>query len=187
MELLKDIIEKVGFTAFSIAIIIFIAFTVYLVKLLFKYREEIKKIVDNRVEKENKRKEMCDSIQRHQNQIIKLQDDIISLKDEIKQFKDNRIHDREQSLEIQNRLNDSITSIFKILGDMKEKEEERQRAKLKDRIGELYAHFHSTQKWTHMEKERMRDLIDAYEKSNGLNSFVHDTVQPESYTWELID
>ena len=38
-----------------------------------------------------------------------------------------------------------------------------------------------------MEKERMRDLIDAYEKSNGLNSFVHDTVQPESYTWELID
>ena len=187
MEILKEIATKVGFTAFVVAVIIFIIFITYLIKLFFKYRKEIKNTIDTWVEKENKRKELAKTVQANQSQIIKLQNDIISLKDEIKQFKDNRVHDREQSLEIQKNLTSSITSIFDILGEMKKNEEERQKAKLKDRIGELYSHFHQTQKWDHMEKERMRDLIVAYEQAGGLNSFVHEKVEPESYTWELID
>lgn len=37
-----------------------------------------------------------------------------------------------------------------------------------------------------MEEEALRDLIKQYESNGGLNSFVHDKVEPESYTWKLV-
>ena len=38
-----------------------------------------------------------------------------------------------------------------------------------------------------MEKEAFDGLIEEYEEAGGNNSFVHDIVMPESYTWELVE
>ena len=95
--------------------------------------------------------------------------------------------DREQSFEIQKQLTSAISLLTQKIDTMIADEKERQRAKLKDRIGEMYGYYHEKQEWNHMQKEALDDLITAYENAGGLNSYVHDIVQPESYTWKLID
>lgn len=92
-----------------------------------------------------------------------------------------------------NEIKSGISGIVSSLNDIEEKraleEEQRKetkRSELKDRIGDLYRHYNQTQEWNYMEEESLRDLIKEYEANGGLNSFVHDRVEPESYTWRLI-
>lgn len=120
---------------------------------------------------------------------------------EIDTFKSNRIHDREQSLEIQKQLTekqvkisdtldkirDKVDLLSKEINDMQERNDSKDRAKLKDRIAQSYRYYHKEQKWTSMDKESFHDLIRSYELAGGKNSFVHSTCEPESETWEVID
>ena len=66
------------------------------------------------------------------------------------------------------------------------KQDERVRAELKDKIGNLYRYYHSKGEITYMEFEALEDLIKAYYKVNG-NGFVKNTVEPELYKWKLVD
>ena len=130
-----------------------------------------------------------------------MEKEIESLKAEMQTYKENRIHDREQSFEIQKQLterqeiiNGSLVDIKDIVNnlaitiqDMQEKSDSQERAKLKDRISQSYRYYHKEQKWTSMDKESFNDLIRSYESAGGKNSFVHSTCEPESETWEIID
>ena len=177
MEILKEIATKVGFTAFVVAIIIFVIFIGYLVKLFFKYRKEIKKTVDTWVEKENKRKELVKTVQSNQNQIIRLQNDIISLKDEIKQFKDNRVHDREQSFEIQKQLTASMTKLTDAINRIEEfnttKERQldnliaAQKEMLAEKINEKYKYYLSIDGIPEDEYDEFVSLHAAYKSTGG--------------------
>ena len=123
------------------------------------------------------------------------------MQSEIDIFKSNRIHDREQSFEIQkqltekqvkisetlDRIGDKVDLLSKEINDMQEKNDSKDRAKLKDRIAQSYRYYHKEQKWTSMDKESFNDLIRSYEASGGKNSFVHSTCEPESETWEIIN
>ena len=131
----------------------------------------------------------------------KLMTRLNDMQEEINTFKSNRIHDREQSLEIQkqltekqvkisetlDRIGDKVDLLSKEINDMQEKNDSKDRAKLKDRIAQSYRYYHKEQKWTSMDKESFNDLIRSYEASGGKNSFVHSTCEPESETWEIID
>lgn len=120
---------------------------------------------------------------------------------EIDTFKENRANDRKQSFEIQKQLTerqekidnslidikDIVNNLAVTIQDMQDKNDFKERAKLKDRISQSYRFYHKEQKWTSMDKESFNDLIRSYEASGGKNSFVHSICEPESETWEVID
>lgn len=121
----------------------------------------------------------------------------------IEEYAQNRIRDREQSFEIQDQLTEAIDNLSKKIDDMdsrqskkmdsmaerqeelERKNDQRNRAELKEKISRLYSHFHEKKEWNSMEQEVMTELIKEYENAGGQNSFVHSTVQPEMYTWKI--
>ena len=126
---------------------------------------------------------------------------IDNLRKEVIQFKENRVHDREQSFDIQHQLtarqddtanalidvNNKLDNLTQVIKDMQDKNDLQEKARLKDRISQVYRYYHKEQKWTSMEKESFSDLIRSYEASGGKNSFVHSICEPESETGEVID
>lgn len=126
------------------------------------------------------------------------------LRNEMRKFAENRVHDREQSRNIQKELVDSqnansqeISHLASEINMMKteinerftaseEKENKRVQAEIKDRIAQYYRHYNTEKKISAMELEGLEDLISTYESYGGENSFVHSVVQKEMYTWEVI-
>lgn len=80
-----------------------------------------------------------------------------------------------------------VDNITNKLDNMQEKNDSRERARIKSRISVLYRHFHEAQAWNSMEKEAMEELIASYEECGGENSFIHVVVQQEMYTWQIVD
>lgn len=68
-----------------------------------------------------------------------------------------------------------------------EKENKRDRAKLKNSISEIYRYHHTTGQINDIELETLEDLITEYESAGGENSFVHSLVQKEMYTWKKVE
>ena len=152
--------------------------------------------------KENKRSIKQD--EELKKEIKTLSDIIVENTKKIDTFADNRIKDRAQSFQIQKELIDAQTKIsnsvetienkidqMKIETDERfkkseAKQDERVRAELKDKIGNLYRYYHSKGEITSMEFEALEDLIKAYYKVNG-NGFIKNVVEPELYKWKLID
>lgn len=117
---------------------------------------------------------------------------------DIRTFTDNRVHDREQSREIQKEWSDKIDTVFDKLDKMQKQTDERftqseaktnkrVQSDIKERIAQSYRRYNVSKKITHMELEALEDLIDTYENFGGENSFVHSVVQKEMYTWEVAE
>lgn len=141
-------------------------------------------------------------------QIRKRKDELLNmiLEDHkrLEQFEENRINDRQQSFEIQRQLIDAntqlankIESLTLMVQDNQKRAEERfalneekvmkrNRAELKDKIMRSYRLHHKTQSITAIELEVLEGLIEEYYAVNG-NSFVKHNVQPEMYTWTVVD
>ena len=180
MDWLIKLASKVSGRVFLIALIIFVAFVIYLIKITFKYRKDIKSAIDSWSKREQEREDVKQATMDNTEAIKALQQ-----KNE--EFCYNRIHDREQSFEIQRQLTDAISELSKKIYDMEERQKEVKRAEIKDKIAERYRYFHKKQKWTLKDKESLEGLIKAYEKNDGQNSFVHSDVEPEMYTWEIVN
>lgn len=138
------------------------------------------------------------------NDIKALSDIVVETQKKIDTYSDNRVKDREQSFQIQkqlidaqNQISDSVKSIENKIDQMKhetderfrkseEKQDARVRAELKDKIGNSYRYYHAKGEISPMELEALEDLIQAYYKVNG-NSFVHKIVEPELYTWKVVE
>ena len=122
----------------------------------------------------------------------------------LEQFEENRINDRQQSFEIQKQLIDANTQLTNKIESLtllvqenqkraeerfalnEEKAMKRNRAELKDKIMRSYRLHHKTQSITAIELEVLEGLIEEYYAVNG-NSFVKHNVQPEMYTWTVVD
>lgn len=87
---------------------------------------------------------------------------------------------------ISDNVNTMSADIEKRFNENDERMMKRVRAELKDRIGQLYRSYHSSGKINDMEWDALQDLITEYEDNGGKNSFVHDTVLTEMYTWERV-
>mgnify|MGYP002715399792 CR=1 FL=1 len=83
--------------------------------------------------------------------------------------------------------NEKINDLSAMLSEMQVRNDAKERANLKDRIGQAYHKYHQTSVWNSMEKEALEDLIESYEQCGGTNSFIHSVVQKEMYTWEVIE
>lgn len=141
-------------------------------------------------------------------QIRKRKDELLNiiLEDHkrLEQFEENRINDRQQSFEIQRQLIDANTQLANKIESLtlmvqenqkraeerfalnEEKVIKRNRAELKDKIMRSYRLHHKTQSITAIELEVLEGLIEEYYAVNG-NSFVKHNVQPEMYTWTVVD
>lgn len=141
-------------------------------------------------------------------QIRKRKDELLNmiLEDHkrLEQFEENRINDRQQSFEIQRQLIDANTQLVNKIESLtlmvqenqkkaeerfalnEEKAMKRNRAELKDKIMRSYRLHHKTQSITAIELEVLEGLIEEYYAVNG-NSFVKHNVQPEMYTWTVVD
>jgi hypothetical protein len=129
---------------------------------------------------------------------------LLSDHDRICAYEDNRKHDREQSFEIQRqlidantKLADQITELSKMMqenqrktdsrfAESEERNQKRIRAELKDKIMRAYRLHHKTRTITAMELDALEGLIEEYFAVKG-NSFVQNIVQPEMYTWVVVD
>lgn len=92
-------------------------------------------------------------------------------------------------------LSEQVQLLSSMIGEMKKEQDSDKLAEYKDKIGQSYRMYvdrkYSIESpvpyWNHMEKEALEDLIKAYEKHGGSNSFVHSVVEKEIGTWKVVD
>lgn len=112
---------------------------------------------------------------------------------------------RQKSIEIQKHFQEEIDNLKTAqeilvenqremcasLKDMQEKQERRDRNKLRDRLLQNYRYYTDTQKnpsqsWTKMEAEAFWELFRDYEDAGG-NGYMHSVVQPAMNLLKIID
>lgn len=110
--------------------------------------------------------------------------------EEVKKYQELRTGDRQQSLEIQKDLADSIAllkqsneELQRHLKELSERTKKYELADTRDKLLQSYRYYTSAIKnprgaWTELEKESFFELFGSYEDSGG-NGFMHTTVQPE--------
>lgn len=111
--------------------------------------------------------------------VYELKNSIETLSKEVKQNQENR--DKELS-----NCRADISELKDIVLKMQEKNSETKRAEIKEKIERIYRECTHEQVCTEMQFESLKDLIEQYEKHGGDNSFVHTTVQPEMYKWQVV-
>lgn len=87
----------------------------------------------------------------------------------------------------QGEIKQTLNGLSEAVSEMQRKSDAKERATLKDRIGQSYRYYKDKGQWNSMEKEAFNDLIESYEAAGGKNSFVHDVCVPKSLEWEVID
>ena len=124
--------------------------------------------------------------------VYDLKKSVDDLKKEVSTYKDNRIHDREDSKEIQkqiykdiNKQSEGIMELKEIIVKMQEKNSKTKRAEIKEKIERIYRECNPTMSCTPTQLETLKELIEEYEAHGGNNSFVHTLVEPEMYGWEI--
>lgn len=126
---------------------------------------------------------------------------VYELKTTMESYQGDREHDREDSIRIRGEIyevigkqseiiekqSDKIEELKDIVVKMQEKNAKTKRAELKKDIERLYRECHPNMVCTRMALETLRDLIEEYEEHGGDNSFVHSKVEPEMYTWRIVE
>ena len=118
-------------------------------------------------------KELWDSWYQRRKRKDELLNMLLNDHDRMGEYENNRIHDREQSFEIQRQLVDAQTNLAEQLktvsfqisemqrktderfAESEEKNNKRIRAELKDKIMRAYRIYHERQSWNEMEKEAL--------------------------------
>ena len=109
--------------------------------------------------------------------------------DEVKKYHEFRVHDREQSFEIQRQLTDSIKSIGDKQGEIQQRLEELdernkryERSSTRNTLLQAYRFYSSEysnpqQAWTEMEAHAFWEQFSSYEDAGG-DDYMHTDVQP---------
>ena len=170
MDWLIKLASKVGGSVFAIAFIIFFAFIMWIVVTVFKYRKDIKNGIDGWIKKRQDEEKMAQMVSQHEK-------DIKDLKDTTDKYCDNRIHDREQSFEIQKKLTESMGKLADAIGRIEEfnsvKEKqldnliESQKEILAEKINEKYKYYLSIDGIPEDEYDEFVSLHEAYKSTGG--------------------
>ena len=170
MDWLIKLASKVGGSVFAIAFIIFFAFIMWVVVTVFKYRKDIKNGIDGWIKKRQDEEKMAQMVSQHEK-------DIKDLKDTTDKYCDNRIHDREQSFEIQKKLTESMEKLADAIGRIEElnsvKEKqldnliESQKEILAEKINEKYKYYLSIDGIPEDEYDEFVSLHEAYKSTGG--------------------
>jgi chromosome segregation ATPase len=131
-----------------------------------------------------KYRELRNKIDIYRNAVDSNKAEITSAKEELQKMKcvyDNELKSINENID---NIRQSIEQLMESQNSLVDYQHSRDRADLKDQIREYYDVYHRRQTITVREKETLMDLIDAYERAGGKNSFVHTLVLPEIPTWK---
>ena len=115
-------------------------------------------------------KDKKEVVQKNDNLEKILSDFMVEVRNEIKQFTNNRIHDREQSLEIQKELTDSIKTVVDTQAERDEKIDALicgSKELLGSTIDQLYSRYISLGGVPENEVDELDDIFQAYKRLNG--------------------
>lgn len=170
MDWLIKLASKVGGSVFAIAFIIFLIFMLWIIGSIFKHRKDIKNIIDGWIKKRQEEEKLVKMVSQHEK-------DIKDLKDTTNKYCDNRIHDREQSFEIQKKLTESMGKLADAIGRIEEfnsvKEKqldnliESQKEILAETINEKYKYYLSIDGIPEDEYDEFVSLHEAYKSTGG--------------------
>lgn len=147
----------------------FLATMVFVIGVITYVSSKVHKLLESYRKSINEFEEYSNDIKKHSKAIAKLK------------MEDDTIHSDIS------KLSGNVDELRQMLVDMQKKNDDCERARIKNEISKAYQRFHKVKKWSSMEKEAMEDLIEQYEACGGMNSFVHKKVQVEMYTWEVTD
>ena len=105
---------------------------------------------------------------------------------ELLNYRDDSRRIRDEMYRVMNTQSESIAELKATVLKIQEINSETKRAEIKEKIERIYRECTHEQACTEMQFESLKDLIEQYEKHGGLNSFVHSTVEPEMYRWEIV-
>lgn len=142
-----------------------IASTIKIYRILEKYRE-MRNFQENHIKE----------IEKHSNAIAELKKAQDSLK-----FTQNEICACLQE------TNANVQNLVEKIDDMSDRQDKQDQARLKNIISQQYSIYHKSKEITEMQKESLISLIKAFEIAGNHNTFVHETVEPELYTWTVIE
>jgi hypothetical protein len=121
--------------------------------------------------------------------IKKLKEDVLALQCSANQFKDDRIHDREQSFEIQdhwseliNTITDKQNTIIERVEALAEQSRKYQLADIRETLLQAYRYYTSDatnplKMWSEMESNAFWEQFDNY-KEHGGNGYMESEVKP---------
>ena len=133
-------------------------------ELLMNALETIKEIQETHC------KDKKEVVQKNDNLEHVLADFMVEVRNEIKQFTNNRIHDREQSLEIQKELTDSIKTVVDTQTERDDKIDALicgSKELLGSTIDQLYSRYISLGGIPENEVDELNDIFKAYKRLNG--------------------
>lgn len=84
-------------------------------------------------------------------------------------------------------LTDSVNSLLADVTAMQEKQCASERARLKDRILQVYRHYKKKGSWTEMEREAMLGLIESYRENGEANTYVNEVIAVDIENFKIID
>lgn len=118
--------------------------------------------------------------------VYELKNSIEKLSKEVKENQQNRDREFSELRKEMGTQSQNITELKDTVLKIQEKNSETKRAEIKEKIERIYRECTHEQVCTEMQFESLKDLIEQYEKHGGDNSFVHTTVQPEMYKWQVV-
>ena len=149
---------------------------------LFGIYKQIKKFLDNKkkvlIEKHEAEKIKGEQLQKVLEEVNKYP----KYREQSRQIQKEFREEIDGVKEAQQRLAESQQEIIESIKDMRQKQEKRERNKLRDKLLQLYRYYtdkkrNPDQTWTKMESEAFWELFRDYEDMGG-NGYIHTVVQP---------
>lgn len=182
----EQFLQTFGDVTLSKIIVIVLA-----IVFLFGIYKQIKKFLDNKkkvlIEKHEAEKIKDEQLQKVLEEVNKYP----QYREQSRQIQKQFREEIDGVKESQQRLAESQQEIIESIKDMRQKQEKRERNKLRDKLVQLYRYYtdekrNPEQTWTKMESEAFWELFRDYEDMNG-DGYIHTVVQPAMDLLKVID
>ena len=181
-----ELLNEVSGAELLIAILLIIALCV----LVLTQKEKLSKQLNKWRTEKNEEEDFHALVYELKNSIAKLSKEVKENQEnrdkELLHYRDDSRKIRDEMYKVMNNQSDSIRELKETVIKIQEKNSETKRAEIKEKIERIYRECTHEQVCTEMQFESLKDLIEQYEKHGGDNSFVHTTVQPEMYKWQVV-
>ena len=189
-EAAMEILASISFAEFLVIAV----FLIGIVIVIYKFRNNIKKFLEDYRAKINRKEKMMGLIETHDAEIKKIKQ---HHEDDMNKFYDKQLEYRNQSLDKQHcidvrfdDINQKIDDLAVLISNQHEETKALKRNELREKLLNSYRYYTSLennpkQEWNEMEAEVFWNLFADYENLGG-NGFMHNTVKPAMEALKVI-
>lgn len=177
-----DILSTISLTEFLIILVVLAG----IILLVFKFRGNLKQVLNKWRKKENDKEDLLNMINTHETAIKDLQ---AHHDQDMKDMFNKQLQYRQQSLDKQDdfdkkfvELSSKIDNLIELVKKQHEETQSIKRNELREKLLSSYRHYTSLelnpqQEWNEMESDAFWHLFKDYEELKG-NGFIHEVVKP---------